>query len=640
MGLIAFIAILISLMGFWALIPWVQKVVLIVLVIVFGLGTTVLLYDFSSKLFVKLAYKGGRETRKPVFGFTTAIIMGMGATIGISLFTVLPYTISKFEPSSTFLALLFSMLISFLLARGYGNMYSYTLRHRGEECIGGPAFVKQAFGLGSLYFISRISMWIGNTALASFNAIIFYDFLFKDFISALSQRYNVFVSYVTISLLFLLFTIWLYFFFKYESKEKERISKVQITLFSIFLFFLALHVYFFIVTPGSYPVLNRVLTFNLETPINTVFATGFVYIVFFGFQEIQALAMDVKEEVKVPIFGEIKKERYLTWAMILTVIFSSVIFLCYFFSMSKFEITGVIPPLEIVKNQGDFSFFSMSTAFLIASVTTLIPAYIAASRHLSELANDGFIPRRLSNYSWLFTLSTLVFMALQNPDFLIGTADMSILLSLSFIALSELRLHQEFSFQPFSMFRVSVTSVTCLVVALSFYFLHPAVFYSGFTFIFMSWLLFSLIRVKKVLNLFLSILGFVTFLIVRQINIGVKITLFTLLTSRFDLILGVMSIVLLLDFLFSLEVSKYTSLVIESLKSLLLETSNFIDRVIGVTRKRISEEKLYMDKYKIISAALEAEKMKEVNPEFYQRIKKIIEKDLKALEDLEERRGK
>ena len=63
-------------------------------------------------------------------------------------------------------------------------------------------------------------------------------------------------------------------------------------------------------------------------------------------------------------------------------------------------------------------------AFLIASVTTFVPAFLAATRHLSALGDDGYIPQSDSpRLSWLFTLVSIFLLAVGPQNFLVDITD-------------------------------------------------------------------------------------------------------------------------------------------------------------------------------------------------------------------------
>ena len=67
------------------------------------------------------------------------------------------------------------------MAKVYADMYTES-RRRGLEAVGGPSFTKVAVGVRSVrYFVSRVSMWVANTALAAYSKIVFLIFDFDYF---------------------------------------------------------------------------------------------------------------------------------------------------------------------------------------------------------------------------------------------------------------------------------------------------------------------------------------------------------------------------------------------------------------------------------------------------------------------------
>src|SRR5208282_2380230 len=90
-----------------------------------------------------------------------------------------------------------------------------------------------------------------------------------------------------------------------------------------------------------------------------------------------------------------------------------------------------IPALYLAKTfLGSWQELLMGIAFLIATVTTFVPAFLAASRHLSALGDDGYMPKSLTRFSWVFTLIAIFFLAVSNENFLIDITDFMVLVSL------------------------------------------------------------------------------------------------------------------------------------------------------------------------------------------------------------------
>ena len=177
--------------------------------------------------------------------------------------------------------------------------------------------------------------------------------------------------------------------------------------------------------------------------------TGYLYLLFFGFQEIQSLERDAHESSPVPVVSWIKKgytlskARYLGVAMILTVVITAAINI--FYGLAVFAahpnpaavLQAQIPALYLASTfLGPGQELLVGIAFLIATVTTFVPAFLAATRHLAALGEDGYMPRSLASLSWLFTLVSIFLLAVGNENFLVEITDFMVLASLGIITLS------------------------------------------------------------------------------------------------------------------------------------------------------------------------------------------------------------
>ena len=607
-----------------------SKVLLGSLALIFGIGTAVLFREILSGFIPKKTFAEVSREEEPIYGFFELLVAGLGSTMGASMLTVLPYAIENFSASATLWATVLSGIVSFMLAVGYGKMYKESLE-RGKVVVGGPAFVREAFGKGAAYFICRLSMWIGTTALTAFNAIIFYYFLMRYLPQIMESAGMGSLRYYAIALIGLLFTYWLYFLLRYESKKKRKVAKAQVISIIAFLALLFGTLFFFVKMPGDYSPIERLL--NLPDFSSTIFTAGYIYLVLFGFQEIQALVADTKRDVSI-IGRKIDRSRFVPLAMEATVIVSIGIFLIYSVVLSKFSLTGEIPPLEVAQRFGGAPLALNSAIFMLAAVTTLTPSYLAASRHLAELAKDEIVPKKIARYSWLFTLLTLFSMSLLSSEMLVEVADAGILFSLTIIALSELKLYRgKITF--LGAFRALFTAFTCLLILFSFYFIRPQVFIYSLSFIVLSWFIFTLVGIGLVIDLFFGILAFVSYLLIKNLKTEVLIP-GTWLAYRLDVVLLFVGSVYLLNFFLSLRIRKLVFMLLESTSSVF---SDLIDQIGGLLtwlRKHIVRSWIRVDKYRIIDATFKLEEIREKNPELYKKLKPLIEKDLEMLKEIEE----
>ncbi len=607
-----------------------SKVLLGSLALIFGIGTAVLFREIFSRAIPKKALIGVSKEEEPIYGFFELLVAGLGSTMGASMLTVLPYAIENFSAPATLLAILLSGLVSFMLAVGYGKMYKESIE-RGKLVVGGPAFVREAFGKGAAYFVCRISMWIGTTALAAFNAIIFYYFISRYLLEIIGSTSLSIFRYHFVALLALLFTYWLYFLLRYESKEKRKVAKAQALLILVFLALLFSTIFFFATEPGDYDLISRIMVAPDISKI--IFTAGYIYLVLFGFQEIQALVADTKPKIKF-LGKRVDRSRFVPLAMETTVIISIGIFLIYSLVLSRFQLAGEIPPLELSQRLGGVPVALNSAIFMLAAVTTLTPSYLAASRHLAELANDEIVPKKISEYSWLFTLITLFSMSLLGAELLVEVADAGILFSLTIIALSELKLYRG-KITIISSLRAVWTALVCLLILFSFYFIRPQVFIYSLSFIVLSWFVFTLVGIGLVIDLFFGILAFVSYLMIKNLKTEVLIP-GAWLAHRLDIILLFIGSVYLLQFFISLKIRRLTILLIESTSSVFSDLIDRIGIVLTWLRKHIVRSWVRVDKYRIIDATLKLEEIREKNPELYKKLKPLIEKDLEMLKEIEE----
>ncbi len=116
-----------------------------------------------------------REPGRPVYGFSSLLAIGVGATLGSPLFALIPENILQYEFVSLG-SLVIATVLSILMAKVYGDMY-VGARKLGLDAVGGPSFTKLAYGSRSVrYFVSRVSMWVANVTLAAYSKIVLLVF--------------------------------------------------------------------------------------------------------------------------------------------------------------------------------------------------------------------------------------------------------------------------------------------------------------------------------------------------------------------------------------------------------------------------------------------------------------------------------
>ncbi len=364
------------------------------------------------------------------YGQATLTAVSLGATIGPSTFILAPYTVLKYGFAGI-LGFILASVVSWLLAWRYSIMYYSIKKDRTREVVGGPAFVKYGYGeKDPRYLLSRFMMWIGNSALVAFNMLIVIDllsfYMFKPLFG-----YDLPVFYKVIFLILLSFAILIL----YKTWENAISIQSYITLLFIILFIA--HILFIgrefnITQPSLHFSLNGDL---IDFIVYILSESAYIYIVAFGFQEVIGLGENVK--------GSTESERFrvLRNSIIGGAVIANFITLFYLVELYILQCNGVsipstpIPALDMLKNVPIVYWLTLLTIFL-GVLTTLVPAFVASLKHLEQLGIDffgiktsGALPYVVIIIAWyLFT---------TGAEFLIHLTDFTVLVSLTFIALSE-----------------------------------------------------------------------------------------------------------------------------------------------------------------------------------------------------------
>ncbi len=463
--------------------------------------------------------------RRPVYGLGTMLAVGIGATLGSPLFILIPENIMQYEVVSV-ASLVLATVLSVAMAKVYSDMYRAS-KQLGLEGVGGPSFTKVAVGTRSVrYFISRLSMWVSNTALAAYTKIVFLIFVLDpNYLPAILNAYGLspLLSDVTIYTVAGAFVAWTILNILFEQRYLRLLGVIQIVMTAGLLSILVYHSY----------VLGATGSWNLGGLFDTslgsgwlpalVINTGYLYLLFFGFQEIQSLERDAVEESRIPIVSWLKKgftvnrTTYFGVAMVLSVVIASVVNIFYGLAVfaSHTQLQGSsIPALYLAKSLGSGQELLVAVAFLIATVTTFVPAFLAAARHLSALGEDGYMPRSLANLSWAFTLVAILLLAIGNQDFLVNITDFMVLISLGIISLSALWLRRKSAaIRQAGKGLPLLVGLSCFVFGGAVYFVNPSVVVFGSLAVIFAYLIFDIIELGTLgAQLFLSALGFVSLL--------------------------------------------------------------------------------------------------------------------------------
>lgn len=429
-------------------------VVDVLAIVALGLAGTALVAQLPESLRARFRRVPSVGVRRPVYGFGTMVAVGIGATLGSPLFFLIPLNIEQYEVISL-ASLLLATVLSVAMAKLYSDLGKES-KVLGGDLVGGPSFAKVASGARSVrYFVSRVSMWVANTALAAYTKIVFiiFDFVFMPQLLAaygLSPSATSVVIY-TIAGAFIAWTVLNILF---EQRYLRAMGAIQIALTTLLLLILVYHS----------AVLGNAGGWNLSGFLTLpsgggwisvlIINTGYLYLLFFGFQEIQVLERDSMERSSIPVLSWIRKgyalgrNAYFGVAMVVSVVIAAAINIVYGIAVfasahslpslqAACSVNSCIPALYIAKNiLGPGQELLLGVAFLLATITTFVPAFLAAARHLAALGEDGYMPPSLARLSWVFTLVAVFLLAIGDQNFLVNITDVMVLFSLGIIALT------------------------------------------------------------------------------------------------------------------------------------------------------------------------------------------------------------
>lgn len=425
---------------------------------------------------------GRRQAPKPggekKYGFWTLLAVSLGATVGPSAFVLTPYSVAHYGYQAL-LGMVLASASAVALAYGYSRMYYYSRRILGGRYVGGPSFVRNAFGPKHyVYIISRFTMWIGNVALASFNLLITIELLLTyllpllgvELVGAARAAAEAGLFAVLAALVLLVYGNW------------EKTVDLQKAVTVAFLALFAVHgVLLGARVDWSRPLYAPLVgALSYPDPWGLVWsvlsAAAYVYLMVFGFQEVQSLAENV--EVRSRENFEEEVARKLMWSMVLGAGISGILFTAYMYLYAMARAGGAaipltpIPPLDMLR--GDTAPYLVTLAALLLGVfTTYIPAFVAALKHLRELMRDVFLVEmeglRISVDPYIVILFMGVLL-LSNAEYIIRLTDFAVLASLVFVAVAEYFLAKRVlrRVSGWSAARVAFTAGTMLLVAAVF----------------------------------------------------------------------------------------------------------------------------------------------------------------------------
>ncbi|MCL5068988.1 MAG: APC family permease, partial [Thaumarchaeota archaeon] len=467
-GLVVLTAALISLAGRFTEIsasqsPNLANIILVISILAMLMTGIALLTVLPNSMRIRFSRRSQLQKSEQVYGFVTVLSIGLGTTLGSPLFILIPQNIVQYEFVSI-VSLLLATVISIGMARVYATMYK-TVRQENLSAVGGPSFVGIAVSKKSArYFVARLSSFISNASLAAYSAIAFVVFALT-YIPSIMESYSVspVVTNAVLYLVVAMFAVWFLINSVFEKHFVKLIGGAQIIL-TLVMVLVLVYQSGLLGSLGGWNMTGMLQYVPGALGPNIFLAiamnTAFLYLLFFGFQEIQALERDAKEESSIPILSQIKrgykmkKDSYLNHAMILSVVIASAINILYALAVfSTHPSTSAIMQAQIpaiyLANVllGRSQEVLIAITFLIATFTTFVPAFLAASRHLGALGEDGFLPRSISRVAWIFVFFLIPILAITGENFLSNMTGFMSLIRLGIIALSAIWLRKNTKIQ-------------------------------------------------------------------------------------------------------------------------------------------------------------------------------------------------
>ena len=373
-------------------------------------------------------------------------------------------------------------------------------------------------------------MWVSNTALAAYTKIVFLIFVLDpQYLPAVLKAYGMgpASSDMIVYSVAGAFVAWTILNILFEQRYLRLLGLVQVAMTAVLLLILIYHSAI-LGASGSWNLAGLFATAKGANWVGPLIVnTGYLYLLFFGFQEIQSLERDAVEQSSVPVISWVKKgfklERteYFGIAMVLSVVVAAAVNIFYGLAVYASVNSGgalpqgtAIPALYLAGSTlGPTQELLVAVAFLIATVTTFVPAFLAAARHLAALGEDGYMPKSLANLSWAFTLVAILLLAIGPQDFLVNITDFMVLISLGIISLSALWLRERASAVIGGKGLPLLVGVSCFLFGGAVYFINPSVVIFGAVAVMFAYLIFDVIELGTLgAQLFLSVFGFVSLL--------------------------------------------------------------------------------------------------------------------------------
>lgn len=582
------------------------------------------------------------------YGFLAALSLGLGATIGSPLFVLIPLNVVQYGFLSI-ASLLIAAAISLLVARLYGRMYR-EWDTKGKECVGGPSFTRNACGRSSLrYFISRFGLWIGNTALAAYSVIIFVNYSRFDLVTTLQSFLGpgTRVEVISLSLIGLLIA-WFCINAFFERRYARAIATAQIGLTVLLCGILLFETVSLAQAGVRLPMSMFSLTSgDLSTIVFALIAnTAFLFLLFFGFQEIQAMSSDLAPRSSIPGLSFFKRFRdmdrvgFAQQAMIGSVVIATIINVAFALAVyvavpSTSSLTGSgVPAIYLAQTLfGPANALLMGIAFVIASLTTFVPSFLSSARHLRALSTDGFFPKSVGQSAWLFSLVFMMVLSLFNADFLVRITDFGVLVALAMVSFSALWARKpSFLVAHRPDVLPGVAGVGCLLVAAALYFVDPSVVLFGIIFIMIGYLLFDIFELGSYgSQIFLAVLYIVLFGVTGIIAKSNSVTVSTSTSISLRLIQNVLEAAIVMFTINIVIGTRFYQHIGSSVSSLVLRTRDAGKSLLDRARRLRKGSDLDHTIDRWIRLMEDSEKISSLDRDNFIMVKKYLEDKLSLL---------
>jgi len=406
------------------------------------------------------------EVKREV-GVYTLIAIGVGGTLGASIFAILGYAAGMAGPS-----VVVSFLIGGLLTVLVGLTYS-ELSSTFPESGGGYTFAKKAYG-GLPAFLTGWLMAFSNIVFGALSSLGFAQII--GFVTGIP-----YIMQIPIALALLL-TFTILNFRGIEESGRTQIILV-IVLIAGFALFTGISA-FFISDTNLQPFMPAGWTGVLQ-------ATSFTFVSYFGFETIATVSGEASEpgkDIAVATMASVG---------ICTVIFVSIAWVAIGV-VGGDALAAAVSPLMLVGEQA-FGLGGIALVGIVGAIATLSSlntSLLASSRIVFALARDGFMPDRVAktNENGVPVAATIlaaglmaVFISTGVVEYVAHVADFNLFLALIFVTISLLFLRRKRAVleRPFKSPRITAP-LSAIALGFFVFFLNNVAIATGVAIVFVG----------------------------------------------------------------------------------------------------------------------------------------------------------